>query len=309
MEKIQALYHFTSVENLPSIRRMGALCSKQVLEDANLWPVSECGGNELSHNLDRWNDNWDKVALNFTPHTPMLYHKKQQCHLCFFVIKVDVATFAGVVFTDTNATSSNQRRGEGPEGLDLVNFDAVRSLPRPWDRDGWVRPVQAEILVPDRIPLNYVSEVVFVSKASLEDAERLWGPQPHPPFRVASTYFSDTPGARTTALNFAHAVEILLTDLPVDKSNVRDVKTHKSTFARSTTDRITAIVSIHAIAGVRAQVTWNPGNTTSTTEFEKSQRYLHWPRIQIDRLPNGKCYFEYRLGDIRWVTVEFHVTP
>jgi hypothetical protein len=51
--KINELYHFTNIENLPKIRRMQALCSKAELENSGLWSSVISGGNDLSHNLDR----------------------------------------------------------------------------------------------------------------------------------------------------------------------------------------------------------------------------------------------------------------
>jgi hypothetical protein len=90
-ERISTLYHFTSVENLPYIRQMQALCSKETLGHAGLWPAPAPGGNLKSHNLDRQRGNWDKVCLNFTPYTPMAYYKKREHHLCFLSIQIQVA--------------------------------------------------------------------------------------------------------------------------------------------------------------------------------------------------------------------------
>jgi hypothetical protein len=103
-EKIESLCHFTSVENLPSISKYHALCSKQFLESCGEWPCSNPGGNALSHSLDKINDNWDKVHLNLTPHTPMVYHKKSDSHLCFFVVSLEVAGWEGTVFTQHQTT-------------------------------------------------------------------------------------------------------------------------------------------------------------------------------------------------------------
>lgn len=76
-ERISALYHFTSIENLRLIRDMNALCSERTLEEASRWPPPDPGGNQLSHDLDRSNDNWDKEPRNLTPYTPMVYDKRQ----------------------------------------------------------------------------------------------------------------------------------------------------------------------------------------------------------------------------------------
>jgi hypothetical protein len=307
-ERITALYHFTSIENLDLIRQMGGLCSKQVLEDAGQWPPPEPGGNELSHNLDRYNNNWDKVSLNFTPHTPMAYRKKPGSHLCFFIVNTDVACRSGVVFTDSNAASTgNQQRDEGLSGLNLVNFGAIRSRPQPWDRDGWVRPVQAEVLVPDRINLSDVLKVCFVSQASLEEGQRMWGNHQSPAFSVEPRCFSDTPPS--IGLNFSHLKSILMTDAKVDKDNVDDIPSGKNRFSRATCQRITVLASVHAIAGTQAQITWQPAGVVEQEEFEKSSEYWHWPSLPIRQLPDGKCSVEYRLGGIRWATLEFNVRP
>src|SRR5439155_23114198 len=82
-ERIGALFHFTSVENLPCIARLGALCSKATLQQRGMWPCADPGGNELSHSLDARNDNWDKLSVYWTPNTPMAYRKKRAKHLCF----------------------------------------------------------------------------------------------------------------------------------------------------------------------------------------------------------------------------------
>jgi len=307
-ERISALYHFTSIENLRLIREMNALCSKQALEEAGRWPVPEPGGNTLSHDLDRYNGNWDKVSLNFTPYTPMAYNKKREGHLCFFLIQPCVAGFDGVVFTDTNATrTSDQHRAEGLEGLALVDFKAVRSSPRPWDKEGWFRPVQAEVLVPNRIDLRWVAKIVFVSNASLQEAERLWGNNPHPPFEVERQCFCDTPSSKIPSFSFLS--KIILTDDHVDESNINQSRPHKVRFCRRLSKRITLVASVYATTGTLAEILWQPVQRSQQDEFETTSNYWHWPSIPIGVFPDGRCSVEYRLGGIRWATLEFEVYP
>ena len=116
-EKMTALYHFTNIENLPGICQAQALCSKQTLTIKGKQGIIT-GGNTLSHNLDRINDNWDKVSLSLTPHIPMAFYKKRELHLCFLVISPEVAGRHGVVFTDTNSAAKlkEQQRGYGAMG-------------------------------------------------------------------------------------------------------------------------------------------------------------------------------------------------
>ena len=112
-EGITRLYHFTNVENLPSICQIGALYSKQILEERGLLSTIVTGGNPLSHSLDRTRSNWDKVSLSFTPYIPMAYNTKRSQHLCFFQINPEVAGWLNVVFTDSNATKKGHIRGLG----------------------------------------------------------------------------------------------------------------------------------------------------------------------------------------------------
>jgi len=304
-EQIAALYHFTSIENLPCIRDMQALCSKQLLQDRGQWPPLVPGGDTLSHNLDRYHDNWGMVSCSFTPRTPMAYRRKPKSHLCFFVVQIDVAAFRGVVFTDMNGTANDHRRAEGMAGIDLVHFDMINSFPHPWDKEGWVRYVQAEILVPPCIMLDYIKEVTFVSQASLQEAERLWGLSPHPPFRVDPSHFEDVPGS--SVLNFPVLFEWLLTDESIDTSNARLPHTHKSHFIRLSEGVITALARCRVMTGTRASMEWNPGRHVTEYEFTNSNVFWYWHRFRLDHLPDGTCSATFYLNNIRWSTLEFEL--
>jgi ssDNA thymidine ADP-ribosyltransferase, DarT len=305
-ERIAALYHFTSIDNLPSIRDTDRLCSKGVLCDLGQWPCADPGGNEVSHALDQQNGNWDKLSLTYTPRTPMAYHKKLQKHLCFCVIDVGAATLPDVVFTDTNATSTifPHKRDTGIKGLELVNFQAARVRPQPWDKD-WIRAVQAEILIPEALPLAYVREIVFVSEASLQEAERLWGNTAHPTFRVSPQMFSNDPGALT--FNFAFMKQCILTDVEIDENNANQAHVSRVELQRDRTERIFALIASHVTAGTVAETIWSPGNIRSAHTFNTSGNYRHWPRIEAKRLPVGECQVEYRLGGVRWATIPFRM--
>jgi len=69
-EGITTLYHFTNVKNLSGIVEQGAML-QAIAEERKEWPPPSPGGNEISHDLDRKNGNWDKVSLSLTPNTPM----------------------------------------------------------------------------------------------------------------------------------------------------------------------------------------------------------------------------------------------
>ncbi len=287
---------------------MNALCAKLTLEDCNAWPAPYPGGNELSHSLDRYHDNWDKIGLNFTPYTPMAYRKKPERHICFFIVKPEVAAWEGVMFTDINATSTSHSRGEGLDGLDLVRLDVMRQQPRGWDREGWVLPVQAEILVPKAIPLEYVDKVVFVSKASLAEGLRLWGSSEHLRFEEAPSYFADGPGS-ISPFGFSYVVELVLTPERVDKDNVSQHHwPHRTRFVWKNDGRLTAVASVYALAGTTARVKWEPAGIETTTQFETSNEYWHWRSVSMEKLPVGQCWVEYYLNEIRWARIDFELT-
>ena len=63
----------------------GSVALQADLEKQGLLSTLITGGNPLSHSLDRYHGNWDKVSLNFTPYTPMAYHRKRAQHLCFLL--------------------------------------------------------------------------------------------------------------------------------------------------------------------------------------------------------------------------------
>ena len=239
-ERIENFYHFTSVENLPIISKHGALYSKQLLDSHGDWPCPNPGGNELSHSLDLTNDNWNKVALNLTPHTPMAYHKKNESHLCFFVIATEVAGWEKTVFTNTNAASNDHQRGEGLSGLALINFEMVRCI-MPWSQD-WVKMVQAEVLIPDFIPIEFMSEVAFISEASKNEGERLWGKFPHPNFVVNKKIFHNTPSSLDSLCGLPYVSHVLLTNTVIDKKNVNSITSHCTCFRRQNTSTISVVI-------------------------------------------------------------------
>ena len=158
---------------LPSIRQMGALYSKQDLEERGLLSTIVTGGNPLSHSLDRTRSNWDKVSLSFTPYIPMAYNTKRSQHLCFFQINPEVAGWLNVVFTDSNATKNGHIRGLGLRGLNNVQFNVMHV--NPFSVNDWFRFVQAEVLIPNSLPLTFVTEIGFVSSASMNGRATLTG--------------------------------------------------------------------------------------------------------------------------------------
>lgn len=303
---IQTLYHFTDINNLPIIAKCNGLWSKEKLERYGFLDSVVTGGNELSLSLDRELGNWDKVHLYFCPNTPMAYTKQQEAHLCYLVIKPDVAFQQGVFFTNTNATRkrNGHKRGQGLEGLKLVDFETIKSTfktgPKPWDQ-AWHRNVQAECLIPQKVSIENILSINFISKASLEEGSRLWGKTPYPQFKVDESLFHES---------FPVVTSAILTSSNISKDNVNSEFEHMDSFLTGV-QRITLLTSVKATPELEAKAIWFLENgekiDESTTIFENQATYWHWPSINSVNLNCGRYRVEYYVGNIRWVSIPFDI--
>ena len=188
-ERIDNFYHFTHVDNLLSISESQALYSKTELRKRGIKSVIT-GGNDLSHSLDCMHGNNALISLSFTPHIPMFYHKRREhgaSSFCWFVVSVEVATWLGVYFTDCNATKTEHQRAQGLEGIDLVHFECMKRH-APGD-ERWIKFVQAEVLVPQKIGLDNICKIVFNDKKSLQVAKSVWKHPARPALEVDPAYF------------------------------------------------------------------------------------------------------------------------
>lgn len=311
-EGITALYHFTNVENLPSICQMGALYSKQMLEEQGLLSTLVTGGNSLSHDLDHYRSNWDKVSVSFTPYTPMAYNRKRAQHLCFFLINPECAAWSGVIFTDSNATRNDHKRGQGLIGMNNIQFNVIRAIP--FSVDNWHRFVQAEVLIPDSIPLTSVTEIGFVSSTSMNYAKHICGQLPCPSFSVIPQLFTDSPKAPSRAIGFSYVHELMLRDTKGNKNMVYSTYTEENKFSKRNSDKITIVASVKVIAGMQAKLSLfdtadNKERGAINQELPRSNEYKHNCTISLKDLPVGMYFVKYFLGDICWASSSFEVIP
>ncbi len=245
----------------------------------------------------------------------MAYHKKRKDHLCFFVVKLEVAAWLGVIFTDLNAAGTTmQRRDEGLKGINLVNFAAIRSMPRPWDRDGWVRPVQAEILVPHYIPFSSIAKVVFISGASLLHAERICDSALHPPFTIEEEFFPDSPNASVETIGFPFIDQLALSDTKIDANMLYLMCAQKNTYSKLSHKNIYLTVAVRAMVRTQANIYLHPVNRLkrpqdciSTVEFSAAARYLLQTDIVLDPLPISKYLIEIVLDNICRASIAFEL--
>ena len=155
---INCFYHFTSAENLDSIRKYGGLYSWWSLEQRNI-NVPFLGGKGVGQDLDRKYGLQDYVRLSFCDDHPMQYkHRQDGVQLILLQIDTEVATWRDTLFSDINATDNDHQCGGTLADLQKVNFEAVKKhyVSR---GDADFKPHQAEILVKTFIPVNYIKNI------------------------------------------------------------------------------------------------------------------------------------------------------
>lgn len=292
---IQSLWHFTNIFNLSNIVAYGGLRSKEFLEDNSFLDRIICGGNPLSLDLDKRFGNWDKISLNFTPYTPMAYHKKKEAHLVFIELDIEVATFEGVYFTDCNATRkrNGQIREKGLKGLKNVKFDLINSKPKPWDQD-WHKFVQAEILVPDYIPIEYFKSIHFVSDASKETAIQFMRDMEHL-IQVRPSTFEDE-----KRIQFPFVQNFFLSTKEVNKGNFGKVS--KSAPYISAGEPFWVLVDFFATAGTKWTIRLDGGSYQQQKDanIDKADSWIWYPKFIA---PDDDCYvnIEVCCNDIIWI--------
>jgi len=129
--------------------------------------------------------------LYFHARNPMLFKRKHlAADLSVLRISIEVWKLAGVVFADSNA-SSDYVRFLSPAQWRLLDFDAIYALDwrHPNDPIAYYRHSSrkcAEVLVPDRLPLSFVTGAWVVNQTA---ADKLTGMGFTLPIEIDSVLF------------------------------------------------------------------------------------------------------------------------
>lgn len=155
---IRALYHFTAASNLESIRKSGGLFSWKYLQTHGL--SYEGGGNEDSKFLDMKKHLENYVRLSFCRDHPMSFHVRNRIKGALVLLEIDPSILfeEGVLVSDINAADNCAKIQEVSQGLQSINFQATqRTYVGREDPD--FKPHQAEILVPETVPLKFIQNL------------------------------------------------------------------------------------------------------------------------------------------------------
>src|SRR5258708_4626202 len=170
------IYHFTHINNLPSLLRTGFLCNNHPA-----FPAGRCRSvAEHSIQLRRTNMEvpcgpcgmvHDYVPLYFGSLSPMLLsvlHKKNvdQMDILYFEFPISLVNHDHVVFTDASAnTTVPPNFYSDPSDLERLNWTAIDSLKWGSTDDLLNHQRMAEVLVLSRLPEEEAARVVVLNSA------------------------------------------------------------------------------------------------------------------------------------------------
>jgi len=159
--KIVKLYHFTDRDNLESIIKNGGLYSWGDCEDKGI-KIAKPGGGLLSRDLDRRDNLQHYVRVSFTTQHPMMYVAMQDGRLSnpvILEIDPEVIYWKDSKYANMNATRSGAHKGGTLDDFKMIHFKSVKSH-KHFDLPEEEQPYfQAEVLVKNFIPLEYIKNI------------------------------------------------------------------------------------------------------------------------------------------------------
>lgn len=158
---IKCLYHFTDRENLESIISNGGLYSWADCKAKGI-DIPKPGGSMQSRQLDTRDNLQNYVRVSFVTQHPMMYVAMNEGRISNPVIlKIDpkVIWMEGTKYADRNATKKGAQVGGELSDFERIHFNAVKAN-KHFDLDEDEQPFfQAEILVKNFIPLEYITNI------------------------------------------------------------------------------------------------------------------------------------------------------
>jgi hypothetical protein len=161
--QIKLLYHFTPIENLINIVKIGSLLSRRQLHKKN-----------ITYNHNSWGSAEKEallsplyICLSFTGQWALL--KKKMYELEFPPVILSICPrpiwYKGTCFSPINSASSTIVSCELQSWTELKHFDSLFGA----EISNWPIDSQAEVLVKDYIPLQDVVNITFFDKKSSDN--------------------------------------------------------------------------------------------------------------------------------------------
>jgi hypothetical protein len=157
---ITKLYHFTDRANLRSIRTNGGLYSWHYCQQNNI-PIPKPGGSSTSWGLDQRKGLQNFVRVSFVKDHPMLYVAQQDGRITSPVIleiNIELIYKSTTRYATQNAAKNGVTTESTFEKFNSIQFPLLRR--RYFDLSAEEKPFyQAEILVLEKIPLEYITNI------------------------------------------------------------------------------------------------------------------------------------------------------
>ena len=161
----------THIQNFRDILESGELSSYNQMRGKSYFNLANedvsAGRSAISINItDR--PLHDYVPLYFGFKTPMVaINQKFNEDLIFLRFSLDILSLLGIIITDGNARTHHTRfrRFQSLEELSFLDVHSIRTVKYAYDKEV-KRRKQAEILVPHKIPISQILDIICYSKKS-----------------------------------------------------------------------------------------------------------------------------------------------
>lgn len=158
---IKKLYHFTDRDNLQSIIQHGGLYSWADCEEKGI-SITKPGGSADSRSLDTRDGLQHYVRVSFVASHPMMYVAMNEGRISnpvLLEIDPQVIYWKDSKYADCNATRNGAQVGSGIDDFKAIHFSAVKANKHFDLDDDEQKFYQAEILVKNFIPLEYIKNI------------------------------------------------------------------------------------------------------------------------------------------------------
>jgi len=169
-------FHFTLIKNLPGILAEGGLLSKARAQNRMKGDLSDPGIQEARKARivpGTGRSVQEFVPLYFGFKTPMLSLRRDRNEdILYLRFPLDVLGLPGAVFSDGNARDGKSKffLFEGVESLAVLDVATINGVK--WGQDDEKkRRKQAEILIPDRLDLDYLIDILCFSETARQRTE------------------------------------------------------------------------------------------------------------------------------------------
>ncbi len=159
--KFDSIWHFTDKSNLEPIKEHQGLLSLGEAERRGV-EIPAPGGNNWSHDADRWKGLHEYVHLTFVDDHPMLFRAKQEGRITEAIwlrIKSSIILEEGVRFCSDVSNKSGVDILDSNEAEQQIDFEVLFTY-MDW-RDSNIQArrqsaLKSEILVPNFIPIDQI---------------------------------------------------------------------------------------------------------------------------------------------------------